>query len=173
MNLFLFAAIIAAQITVPPPPSVTPVQQKFAEGETLDYNLTWLKITGDSSNVHVSRVDGDDRVIREVTRYAAKPVDGDTTDDPEALAELMRALTGRHLCFTWGRWRGWKLTAIAPDDRKRSWSTVGRLVDVVGRARAGEVHAQTILTLLLTRKAPANGPPTLFPVDRQLQELLP
>jgi hypothetical protein len=59
VNLFLLAAIFAAQITVPPPPSVTPVQQKFAEGETLDYNLTWLKITGGTARMTI-QPHGDD-----------------------------------------------------------------------------------------------------------------
>ncbi len=137
----------------------------IARGKWLDareLSLAWLKVTGDSDNVHVSKVEGDERVIREVTRYAAKPVDGDTTEDPDALAEMMRALTGRHLCFTWGRWRGWKLTQLMPDGRKRDWIGVGRLSDLVARARGGEVHAETILTILLTRKAPANAPPMLF-----------
>jgi hypothetical protein len=49
-----------------------------------------------------------------------------------------------------------------PDGRKRDWIGVGRLSDLVARARGGEVHAETILTILLTRKAPANAPPMLF-----------
>jgi hypothetical protein len=52
VNLFLAAAIIAAQLTVPPP--AAPVQQKFVEGETLDYNLTWLKITGGTARMTIA-----------------------------------------------------------------------------------------------------------------------
>jgi hypothetical protein len=147
----------------------------IARGKWLDartLSAEWLKVTGDSSNVHVSRVDGDARVIREVTRYAAKPVDGDTTDDPDALAELMRALNGRHLCFTWGKWRGWKLTAQRPDDRSKTWNTIGRLDDLAARAQAGEEHAKIIITLLLTKKHPANAPPRLFPEPEPCRALL-
>ena len=53
MNLFLAAAIIAAQL------ATTPIQQKFADGETLDYNLTWLKITGGTARMTI-QPHGDD-----------------------------------------------------------------------------------------------------------------
>ncbi len=46
MNL-LVAAIIAAVA------AVSPVDQKFAEGETLDYNLTWLKVTGGTARMTI------------------------------------------------------------------------------------------------------------------------
>jgi Protein of unknown function (DUF3108) len=51
---FLFAAIIAAMTTV-----VSPVEQKFADGETLDYTLTWLKVTGGTARMTIS-ADGED-----------------------------------------------------------------------------------------------------------------
>ena len=51
MNLFL-AVLLAAQMAVPP--AATPVQQKFVEGETLDYTLTWLKITGGTARMTIS-----------------------------------------------------------------------------------------------------------------------
>ncbi len=47
MNLVL-AAVFAAQL------AVTPVQQKYVEGETLDYNLSWLKITGGTARMTIS-----------------------------------------------------------------------------------------------------------------------
>jgi hypothetical protein len=47
VNLFL-AAIFAAQM------AVTPIQQKYVEGETLDYNLSWLKITGGTARMTIS-----------------------------------------------------------------------------------------------------------------------
>lgn len=47
MNFFL-AAILAAQVLA------TPVEQRFVGGETLDYNLTWLKITGGTARMTIS-----------------------------------------------------------------------------------------------------------------------
>jgi hypothetical protein len=54
--LFL-AAIIAAQLAGTPQPSST--EQKFVQGETLDYNLTWLKITGGTARMTI-QPHGDD-----------------------------------------------------------------------------------------------------------------
>jgi hypothetical protein len=53
---FLLAAIIAALT------AVTPVEQKFAEGETLDYTLTWLKVTGGTARMTISP--GDEHSFR-------------------------------------------------------------------------------------------------------------
>jgi hypothetical protein len=47
VNLFL-AILIAAQL------ATSPAQQKFVEGETLDYTLTWLKITGGTARMTIS-----------------------------------------------------------------------------------------------------------------------
>jgi Protein of unknown function (DUF3108) len=48
---FLLAAIIAATVTTATP---TPVEQKFIEGETLDYNIAWLKITGGTARMTIT-----------------------------------------------------------------------------------------------------------------------
>ena len=53
----LVAALLAAQLSVTPPPS--PIEQQFAQGETLDYNLTWLKITGGTARMTIGP-DGDE-----------------------------------------------------------------------------------------------------------------
>lgn len=52
---FLFAAIIAASVIATPP--ATAVQQAFVEGETLDYNLTWLKVTGGTARMTIAPQD--------------------------------------------------------------------------------------------------------------------
>ncbi len=56
MNLLL-AAIFAAQLAVAP--ALSPVEQKFVEGETLDYTLTWLKVTGGTARMTIG-THGDD-----------------------------------------------------------------------------------------------------------------
>jgi hypothetical protein len=45
----LFAATVSATT-----PASTPVEQAFARGETLDYNLTWLKITGGTGRLTIA-----------------------------------------------------------------------------------------------------------------------
>ena len=48
---FLLAAIIAATVSAAPAPQV---RQKFIEGETLDYNIAWLKITGGTARMTIA-----------------------------------------------------------------------------------------------------------------------
>lgn len=52
--ILLLAAIIAAQTLVAPNPPASPVDQTFTQGETLDYNLTWLRITGGTARMTIS-----------------------------------------------------------------------------------------------------------------------
>lgn len=54
--MLLLAALIAAQtLAAPNPPApASPVDQSFAQGETLDYNLTWLKITGGTARMTIA-----------------------------------------------------------------------------------------------------------------------
>jgi len=55
--ILVIAAIIAAQLAGTPP--ADSISQKFTQGETLDYNLTWLKITGGTARMTI-RPQGDD-----------------------------------------------------------------------------------------------------------------
>jgi hypothetical protein len=137
----------------------------LARGQYLDkFQLSseWLLITGDSSNVDVSKVIDARKAVKEVCRYAAKPVDSDTLEDPDKLAEMMRALTGRRLCFTFGSWRLYALTRKAPADPEQRLEVLGRLDDLVQRAEAGEQHAKQVLEILFTRSHPRTGPPDLY-----------
>lgn len=65
----LFAAIIAAVTAVTPP--VDPMAQKFAEGETLDYTLTWLKVTGGTARMTIQPGDDNSFRITSVARSSA------------------------------------------------------------------------------------------------------
>lgn len=49
MNLIL-AVIIAATTLLTP----APIEQKFSEGETLDYDLKWLKVTGGTARMTIA-----------------------------------------------------------------------------------------------------------------------
>ncbi len=64
--IFIHAAIIAAVKTVPPP--VEPMAQKFAEGETLDYTLTWLRVTGGTARLTIGPSGDDHFRITSVAR---------------------------------------------------------------------------------------------------------
>ncbi len=130
--------------------------------DELELSTLWHSITGDSFNVQVSRIVDGRSIAREVTRYVAKPVDGNTTADPDRLAEMMRALTGRRLCSTFGSWRGWALTARKAPDPEERWIELGTLAQIIRRAHNGEAHASWILDVLYRRICPTTGPPALF-----------
>jgi hypothetical protein len=53
----LLAALLAATLTAPAPPSA--VEQAFEQGETLDYTMQWMKITGGTGRMTVAP-SGDD-----------------------------------------------------------------------------------------------------------------
>jgi Protein of unknown function (DUF3108) len=56
VSLLLAAIIAATTLTTP-----TPVEQRFLEGETLDYTLRWLKVTGGSARMTISPIDNGSR----------------------------------------------------------------------------------------------------------------
>ncbi|MEO8380386.1 MAG: DUF3108 domain-containing protein [Acidobacteriota bacterium] len=53
----LLAVIFAASALAAP----SPVEQRFLEGETLDYNLTWLKVTGGTARMTISPIEDGSR----------------------------------------------------------------------------------------------------------------
>jgi hypothetical protein len=58
---FFLAAIIAATVVGSTP---SPIEERFAQGETLDYNLTWLKVTGGTARMTIGPLAGEDDVYR-------------------------------------------------------------------------------------------------------------
>jgi hypothetical protein len=66
---FILAAIIAAVTTVQPP--VSAIDQKFVEGETLDYTLTWLKVTGGTARMTIGPAAEDSLRITSIARSSA------------------------------------------------------------------------------------------------------
>jgi hypothetical protein len=56
---FLLAAIVAATLT-----ATNPLAETFGEGETLDYNLTWLRITGGTARMTISPMNGEPALLR-------------------------------------------------------------------------------------------------------------
>jgi hypothetical protein len=119
----------------------------------------WHRVTGDSFIVDVRIIDDDKAAAREVAKYASKGVTS-PEDDPDAacvhdhpakLREAMEALQGLRLCATYGSWRGFKLLAKEkPADNE--WRDVGRLDEIIARARAGDVWATGLLLALEERR---------------------
>jgi hypothetical protein len=137
----------------------------LARGKWLDafeLSAEWLNITGESSNVDVSAVRNAEGAAREVCRYASKPVDGFTVTDPDALAEVVRGTQGRRLCFTFGKWRSYRLTAKRPPADAASWRPAGKLTWYITAAGNGNPFAARALQALQRLANPPTGPPHLF-----------
>ena len=61
MSLLLAVVIAAVAATAPAPVAPSPIEQRFLEGETLDYSLKWLKVTGGTARMTISPAEGEAR----------------------------------------------------------------------------------------------------------------
>ena len=61
---FLLSAILAATVLTP----VTPMEGTFTAGETLDYTVTWMKITGGTARMTISALDDERYRITSVAK---------------------------------------------------------------------------------------------------------
>lgn len=65
MNLLLLPAILAATL------AASPMQETFTKGETLDYNLSWLRISGGTARLTIRAEDDTRYRITSVARSGA------------------------------------------------------------------------------------------------------
>lgn len=106
---------------------------------------TWDQITGGSFVVDVRHVKSINQVAAYVVKYATKPMNALLYRHPAKLIEAIRALQSRHLCMTFGTFRGWKLTQSADHD---DWTQIGTLESYQSRARDGDHEAIAVLHAL-------------------------
>lgn len=129
----------------------------LCEGNFIDQRVLsteWLAVTGDSSIVHVTRVKDFGHVGRYVVKYVTKPLDSTCFADTDKLDEAVQSLKGRRLCYTWGRWRGFRLLDI--EDDGHTWTSIGSPFTLFARIRANEPGAAADAAALL-RLCPALG----------------
>lgn len=154
-------------------------QGKFIDNKKLAN--VWHSITGDSFIVDVRLVRRNDDAIRYVTKYASKPFDPSLFRDPNALALAVHGLASRRMVKTYGSWRGLKTTS---QPSTTGWHIVDTLEGLAVAAAKGDAYAARLLYHLTGDHAPylighamllsppARSPPTLSPVDPQLEFLL-
>lgn len=98
----------------------------------------WHAITGDSMIVDIRLVHDHRCIGRYVTKYVSKPLSNTYINRQPQFDELVQAMAGRRLCFTFGDWRGIKLTQQPlPGD----WVNVGSFHDVLNRAFDGDLES--------------------------------
>lgn len=108
-------------------------------------SATWDQITGGSFMVDVRRVRDIDQVAAYVVKYATKPMNAELYRHPAKLVEAMRALQSRHLCMTFGSFRGWRLTNSGDGDE---WTQIGTLESFRRLAYEGDWEAIAVLDAL-------------------------
>lgn len=130
-----------------------------------DLASLWSQVTRDdkrgfpaSSVVWVERIDDAGGAAAEVSKYAAKGIDSTIAAAPNKLDELIGGMKGARLCFTFGAWRGFKLTET-PEFDPADWVSLGRLEDHLKRAAAGDDRSGHILAMLRGEKRGLQLPP--------------
>lgn len=108
-------------------------------------SAAWWKITGDSMILDIRIIRDKQHVGRYVTKYVSKPLNSTYVNRPECFDEVVRALVGRRLCFTFGTWRGIKLTQT-PEHGE--WINIGSFHEVLQRAKTGDVDALAAITYI-------------------------
>lgn len=84
----------------------------IADGQYMDaFRLSqeWHAVTGDSCIVDIRRVKDGGDVASYVSKYVTKPADATVFAVPDRLDEMMIALKGVKMMFTFGTWRRLKL----------------------------------------------------------------
>jgi hypothetical protein len=112
----------------------------------------WFAVTGDSYIVDIQAIPDPAVRARYVAGYVSKPSSKDVYEIPAALDEMVLALRGRRLCFTFGTWRGTPLKPIAPSSE--GWSLLCRLDSLADRRRA-LTPLQRIALRILSARYPA------------------
>ncbi len=147
----------------------------IAEGQWIkagDLSRLWHSITRTSYIVDVRVIKDTATAVRYVTKYASKPLSSSYLRDHDRLCEAVVALTGTHLCLTFGCWRRWRLLQQIDDG---PWQYVESWVRVVDQARMGStVHLAYMnnvgftVYLQFEQRAP---PAARAPAETYLQEL--
>lgn len=89
----------------------------------------WYNITGDSTIVHIRKVDCPEKTLSHNARYAARP--SALLKIPKSLwKELYYAFDGRRICGTWGTARKISLRPSKPEDSNK-WHDIGGFRTVV------------------------------------------
>lgn len=99
----------------------------------------WHAVTGDSSIVHVRKVDSSEHAAFYVTKYVTKPADSSVFAQEVKLDELIISLRGTRLALPFGGWQHLKLTEKPTLDV--AWISVGKMETLHSKAASGDSEA--------------------------------
>lgn len=103
----------------------------------------WHAVTGDSYIVDVRSIQEASKAAYYVTKYVTKPADSSVFAQPSKLQEMMLAMRGRHLCYTFGVWR--KLQLMKSVKGAGEWVAMGSIDGLREKAAAGDKRAESLL----------------------------
>lgn len=98
----------------------------------------WLAVTADSHIVDIRLVSDPTKIAQYITKYCTKPADNELYRDQEALCEAIRALKGRRMCTTFGKWRG---IGLLKNDTIGDWIPVMPWRELLKLCRMGDNKA--------------------------------
>jgi len=110
----------------------------------------WKAVTGDSWVCDVRAVKEEAHALHYCTKYASKPFDPEMLRNENRLDEAIKALEGRRMILTFGKWKGLRVTA-RPDPA--GWEHVGTVAELARKAVDGDVPAMDILHQVLGDRA--------------------
>jgi hypothetical protein len=120
----------------------------------------WMKITGDSFIVDIRLIRGPSEAAAYVVKYASKALSPKVWNHPAALAEAVRALSGKRTFNTFGTWTGFNLSHVPPSELE--WEFLDTLPNLIRRYKNGERQAQVILRALTNGEYNDPPPSDLF-----------
>lgn len=144
-----------------------------------ELSRAWFEITGDSYILDIRAIKDPNLIARYVAKYVSKPLNGTFVNRPVQLDDLVKAMRGRRLCFTFGTWRGIKLTQ-SPEPGE--WINLGSFHELALLAREGDPDALQAIAYIAGDRTPEllaspqlTRAPPLDPAlhDSQLHLLLP
>lgn len=114
----------------------------------------WHALTKDSFIVDVRAIKNTENTAGYVTKYVTKPLNTSIKRIPLRLDEAIVAMKGRRFVFCFGTWYGTALNEVDSDELFDTtadaavWTSIGRLSDLLQRAREEDSSAKLILATL-------------------------
>jgi hypothetical protein len=113
-------------------------------------STAWRTVTGDSWVCDVRAVKEESHALHYCTKYASKPFDRELLHNEDRLDEAIKALQGRRMILTFGKWKGLRVTAKPDHD---AWQHVGTVAELARKTIDGDALAADILTKVLGDRA--------------------
>jgi Replication protein len=114
--------------------------------DKFDLSKAWLAATGSSTIVDIRKIDAAKDAAHYVGKYITKGTSSEVWNDRQAAQEWILAMRGVRVCATFGKWRGYKLTAAVA--LFTDWKPVYTLQALFRDVERGDVAAVHLMVSL-------------------------